>query len=135
MLTKTISSLLECDLPNTSFKMRIRPALPTDIPDIAKIGTVAFADDPSYEHFFPWRSQYPQDFYLYLLHDYRKMLATPGQVIMVAEVDESNELALHDKEAGARIQMVGYATFIRSGSGTAAELAEWNADSLGKSKL
>lgn len=114
--------------------MKIRPAVPADVPKIAEIGTLASANDLSYEHFFPWRSQYPQDFYTYLLHDYRKMLATPGQVIMVAEADEPSELDAHDKEAGIGRKMVAYGTFIRSGGGTTAELAEWNVDSVEKSR-
>lgn len=113
--------------------MKIRPALVRDVPTIASIGTLAFAGDPSYQHFFPRRSQYPDDFYSYLLHDYRRMLATPGQLIMVVELDESDEIdGQEDKRQGGRGKLVAYATFVRSG-GTAEELARWNSDSNAKS--
>lgn len=115
--------------------MKLRPALLRDVSTIASIGTLAFAGDPSYEHFFPRRSQYPDDFYAYLLHDYKRMLATPGQLIMVVELDELDEIdGQEDKRHGERGRMVAYATFVRSG-GTVEELARWNSDSTAKSML
>ncbi|MCJ1466770.1 hypothetical protein MMC07_005390 [Pseudocyphellaria aurata] len=111
--------------------MKLRPALLRDVPTIALIGTLAFAGDPSYEHFFPRRSQYPDDFYAYLLHDYKRMLATPGQLIMVVELDELDEIDGQDTRQGERGRVVAYATFVRSG-GTVEELARWNSDSIAK---
>lgn len=115
--------------------MKIRPAVLLDVPTIASIGTLAFASDPSYEHFFPRRSQYPNDFYTYLVRDYKRMLATPGQLIMVVELDESDEIeGKEDKRQGGLGKLVAFATLVRSG-GTAKELARWNPDSTAKSML
>lgn len=113
--------------------MKIRPATSSDLPTIASIGAKAFADDLSYKHFFPWGKEYPKDFHSYLYNDYKRMLATPGQQIMVAELDGSDEIDLNDKNKQGEVgQIIAFATFIRSG-GTAAELARWNPDSAGKS--
>lgn len=102
--------------------MKLRQALFRDVPKIASIGTLAFAGDPSYEHFFPRRSQYPNDFYAYLLHEHKRML----------EFDIIDGQA--EKRKGGRGKLVVFATFVRSG-GTAEELARWNSDSTTKSML
>lgn len=113
--------------------MRVRRALSSDCPALASIATLAFASDLSYEHFFPRRSQYPEDFYNYLLNDYKRMIVTPGELIMLVELDESDELDLPEtKGQGERGQVVAFATFIRSGA-SAEQLAKWNADSAAKS--
>ena len=113
--------------------MKVRRAVSSDCPALASVATLAFAADPSYEHFFPRRSQYPEDFYNYLLHDYKRMLVTPGQLIMLVELDESDEIdSPETKGQGERGQIVAFGTFVRSGA-TAEQLAKWNADSAAKS--
>lgn len=115
--------------------MKVRPAVLSDCPALASVATLAFAADPSYEHFFPRRSQYPDDFYTYLLNDYKRMIVTPGELIMLVELDESDEFdAQETKGQGGRGKVVAFATFVRSGA-TAEQLAKWNADSAAKSRF
>lgn len=112
--------------------MKIRPAKLSDAPNIAKLGTRAFAQDPSYGHFYPWRQQYPEDFYQKLLYNYKLMIVTPGEVIMVVELDDEDEMESTENLKEVEHQgIVGYATFRRSG-GTEEEHAKWNADSTSK---
>ena len=108
--------------------MKIRKALSLDIPTIASIGALAFAKDPIYSHFFPHRSDFPDHFYRYLLHEYKCMMATPGQLIVCAELDAPDE-SINGSNGSQSV--VGFATFIRSG--TAEEMARWNADDVFKS--
>lgn len=118
---------------NSSIAMRVRRALSSDCPALASIATLAFAADLSYEHFFPRRSQYPEDFYNYLLNDYKRMIVTPGERIMLVELDKSDIFESPEtKGYEGRGQVVAFATFIRSGA-TAEQLAKWNADSAAKS--
>lgn len=113
--------------------MHIRPASLADVPVLAEIGAKAFANDPIHAYLFPWRSQYPDDFYRFFEEDIRKALATVGQLVMLAEIDDTdqfpeNTVSPPGDTAG---RVVAYATFIRSGN--PAECALWNADSLSKS--
>lgn len=108
--------------------MKLRPAVSNDIPILVSISKLVFAQDPLYARLFPRRSEYPDHFHHYLLHDYKRMLATPGQLIVCAELQPS-EKSFNDSKGTSNV--VGFATFVRSG--TAAELARWNADSLSKS--
>lgn len=111
--------------------MRIRKALVEEAATISRVGTRAFARDPSYGHFYPWRDYFPDDFFLHLLQKYTKLMVTPGCLILVAELEED------DVEEGASREdigkIVGFATFQRSG-GTQEEQDKWGADSPSKSK-
>lgn len=110
--------------------MKVRPAILSEAPTIAKIGTSAFADDPSYGHFYPWRTQYPKDFYRHLLRKYRKNILTPGELIMVVELEDKDDLVSEKGcEAG---KIIGFATLRRSG-GTKQQHEKWNAESVLKS--
>ena len=109
----------------------LRLAETFDIPAIAQIGSQAFLEEPIYDHFFPLRSVYPQDYYQYFVDDARKVLCSPGQIIVVAELDENTCTLQSDVSLGEKQKIVGYATFIRTG--TKAELASWNPDSTLKS--
>jgi hypothetical protein len=71
--------------------MKIRRAKLSDAPAIAKVGTQAFAKDASYGHFYPWRDQFPDDFYKQLLHNYKKKMVTPGAVVVIMELDKADQ--------------------------------------------
>ncbi|KNG87021.1 hypothetical protein ANOM_004673 [Aspergillus nomiae NRRL 13137] len=107
--------------------MKIRPAYPADIQAIAHIGSLAFADEPIYEHFFPYRKVYPEDFKAYFVEDMTRFMVTPGHLAMVAELEDDDE-QVTEPIAGSRV--VAFATFVRYG--TSAELRRWNPDSYYK---
>ncbi|KAE8374357.1 acyl-CoA N-acyltransferase [Aspergillus bertholletiae] len=107
--------------------MKIRPAYPADIQAIAHIGSLAFADEPIYEHFFPYRKVYPEDFKAYFVEDMTRFMVTPGHLAMVAELEGDDE-QVTEPIAGSRV--VAFATFVRYG--TSGELRRWNPDSYYK---
>lgn len=127
-----LSTIPSSTEPKTT--MHIRPATIKDIPRIAQIGATAFAQEPIYARFFPWRAQYPLDFLRFFQEDITKMLMAPGEVVMVAETDESDG-NLEGSEANliGGSKVVAYATFVRHGN--AQELAQWKPDTLYKSTL
>ncbi|GAB1194982.1 hypothetical protein APSETT444_004234 [Aspergillus pseudonomiae] len=90
--------------------MKIRPAYPADIQAIAHIGSLAFADEPIYEHFFPYRKVYPEDFRAYFVEDMTRFMVTPGHLAMVAELEGDDE-QVTEPIAGSRV--VAFATFVR----------------------
>jgi hypothetical protein len=113
--------------------MRIRPATLSDVPVLAKIATKAFANDPTYAHYFPGRSQYPHDFYRFFEEEIRITLMSFGKLIMVAETDETDQWfgPSGDLRANTGSRVVAYAIFVRYG--TAAERALWSDNCLSKS--
>jgi hypothetical protein len=111
--------------------MHIRPAQSSDLARIAAIGVEAFANEPIYAHFFPRRSLYPGDYHSSFIVSYKRMLNTPGQIIMVAERDEQDD-PVEEQSLGdsAKTKVVGFATFIRSGPQE--EVMRWNGDDMFK---
>lgn len=112
--------------------MRIRHALPSDIPQIAKIGANAFETEPIYERFYPLRHLYRDDYYQGFVDEAYKFLITPGHRMVVAEIeiDGENGDAGGSSEAKPATMVVGYATFI--GHGSAPKLKTWNPDTWSK---
>jgi hypothetical protein len=72
--------------------MKIRPAKKFNVPAIARIGAFAFAQEPIYAHFFPLHTLYPQDFHRFFLDEAANALLSPGKVLMVVELEESDAL-------------------------------------------
>ncbi|KAE8440421.1 hypothetical protein EG329_008009 [Mollisiaceae sp. DMI_Dod_QoI] len=95
--------------------MKIRPAEKFDVPAIARIGASAFAQEPIYAHFFPLHTLYPQDFHRFFLDEAANALLSPGKVLMVVELEESDALEsdtdFQDMQKERRI--VAFATFVR----------------------
>lgn len=104
--------------------MKIRRALLGEVPTIARVATEAFAKDPSYGHFYPWRHYYPDDFYVHLLHRYSGFMATPGCVIIVMELEEDDLIG--DTEAFVG-KVVGFAIWQVSNV-TRRQQDEWNGE-------
>ncbi len=109
--------------------MKVRQALLEEAPTIAQVGSLAFAFDPSYSHFYPWKDLYPEDFYLHLLQKYTKLMVTPGCVIMVLELEDGDVSKGEEANIG---KLIAFATFQRSG-GTQEQQDRWGADSQVKS--
>jgi hypothetical protein len=111
-------------------KMHIRPAKDDDLPKLASIGAAAFASDLIYSHFYPLRNIYPDDFCTSMLNSLRRLLVTPGGLIMVAELSEDEILQGVGKASGvahAKTKIVAYLTLVRFGSKES--IAAWNPDS------
>ncbi|KAH7344321.1 hypothetical protein BKA66DRAFT_434298 [Pyrenochaeta sp. MPI-SDFR-AT-0127] len=112
-------------------KVKIREAVAADIPTLARIGADAFQEEPIYEHFFPRRDRHALDYRRFFLHDLRRMLYTPGQIIVVAEQAQAPQESASAVALEKTLpKVVGYATFIRTGSKK--ELATWKPDSWRK---
>ena len=98
----------------------------------ATIATQAFAHDHSYGHFFPWRHEFPQDFYDQVRNSYHWMLVTPGQLIMVLEVTSRDLPRLRDAGVESHVgKVAAFATLVRSG-GSFWERWRWNWDTPAK---
>jgi GNAT superfamily N-acetyltransferase len=111
--------------------MKVRQAILGEVPTIARVGVLAFAEDPSYGHFYPWRDQYPDDFYMHLVQKYTRLMVTPSCRIMVLELEEDD---VDEEKKNGVGTVVAFVTLQRSG-GTQEQQDKWGADSQTKSKF
>lgn len=115
--------------------MHVRLARDSDLPRLACIGVAAFASDLIYGHFHPLRCLYPYDFASSILNTLRRLMFTPGRLIVLAEL--SGEELMQGTGQTARLSrgkrnIVGYMTLVRHG--TKESIAAWNPDSNEKRK-
>ncbi|KAL2008274.1 hypothetical protein VTN00DRAFT_8256 [Thermoascus crustaceus] len=113
----------------------LRPASRPDLPVLATIGVLAFRDTPLYAHFAPRHPQREGDFRAALLLEARTRFESPGQCVVVAEVDvdvdvdrggsdgeDEDEREGGEKEGKRRMgrrMVVGFAYWVKVGGGSA----------------
>ncbi|KAM7185573.1 hypothetical protein V8F33_012316 [Rhypophila sp. PSN 637] len=71
-------------------KLQVRPATINDIPALADIGYNAFFNEPIDGHWFPFKEQYPHDYHRSFIDELSLRLVTPGNVIMVVELEDQD---------------------------------------------
>jgi GNAT superfamily N-acetyltransferase len=115
-------------------KINLRPATPADAPILAEIGYRAFNQEPIDGHWFPRKDRYVEDYRRAILSELALRLVTPGNVIMVVEIEEdglSTQSEAEDKNAvlmtGAGKRVVAYSAFVKHGT-RPEDLASWNPD-------
>jgi len=97
--------------PQTPIKMKLRAATLADVPAIAAISLSAFAEDPLYAHFFPFRGKHTHDYQQSFIDEATRFMLTPGHVMLVAEIYEE------DPEGVAEIEnTTEYNTYFNSNS-------------------
>ncbi|KAH9881280.1 hypothetical protein IAQ61_000002 [Plenodomus lingam] len=98
--------------------MHIQPAESKDIAQLASIGAAAFATEAIYGHFHPLREFYPEDFYDAIFNTLRRLMVTPGGVIMVAKVSRDELMhgttSLPKSSPQEKKKIVGYLTTVHS---------------------
>ncbi|CBX91783.1 hypothetical protein LEMA_P044890.1 [Plenodomus lingam JN3] len=108
--------------------MHIQPAESKDIAQLASIGAAAFATEAIYGHFHPLREFYPEDFYDAIFNTLRRLMVTPGGVIMVAKVSRDELMhgttSLPKSSPQEKKKIVGYLTTVRYGAKES--VAVWN---------
>ncbi|KAF7589532.1 hypothetical protein BBP40_004197 [Aspergillus hancockii] len=105
--------------------MRLRPARRSDLPALALIQARAFIKDSVFAHFYPFRQLYPQDYYESLLQALRLAFLTPGHVIMVALLEET-DFDVPDRDGHLGSKLAGFISCMRHGDPK--EVDKWNPD-------
>ncbi|KAB8231395.1 GNAT family N-acetyltransferase [Aspergillus alliaceus] len=105
--------------------MRLRQARQSDLAALALIQARAFVNDPVFAHFHPFRRHYPQDYYNSLLQALKLAFVTPGNVIMVALL-EQKDLGFHDDKHYLGSKLAGFISCVRHGRPK--DVDKWNPD-------
>jgi len=123
-----------------ALKAQLRQATLSDAPALAEIGYSAFGNEAIDGHWFPHKDQYPEDYRRAIASEIVTRLVTPGNVIMLAEIDEGDSYSAHVEREGSEItallnktpkakKVVGYIVVEKHGS-KAEDFANWNPDTL-----
>lgn len=110
--------------------MHLRQATLADAPVLAEIGYLAFNKEPIDGHWFPHKDRYVDDYRRAILSELTMRLVTPGEVIMVVEIDEDD--CGEPKVASKARKIVAYSVFVKHGS-KPEDLANWSPDTITKS--
>ncbi|KAK4442649.1 hypothetical protein QBC34DRAFT_224792 [Podospora aff. communis PSN243] len=115
-------------------KVHLRQATSADAPILAEIGYRAFNQEPIDGHWFPRKDRYVEDYRRAILSELVLRLVTPGNVIMVVEVEEDGpQSEAEDKNAvlvsALGKKVVAYSVFVKHGT-KPEDLANWNPDTL-----
>lgn len=109
--------------------MQVRRATAADIPALADVGFSAFFNSPIDAHWFPLRNKYPHDYHRWFIDDFTMRLVTPGNVIMVVEVDDTEDKS-HSPDperAQTKKKLTAYVIMVKH-SPDPQDLADWNPD-------
>jgi hypothetical protein len=82
----------------------LRPATESDLDDITRIHIEGFTEEP-YEHYcYPWREEYPEDYWRWTREEYERYLKQPHKyVVHVLDAASEADGAVNIKPAGVAI--------------------------------
>ncbi|CAK3772390.1 acyl- N-acyltransferase [Lecanosticta acicola] len=100
--------------------LHVRSAQWEELPFLASIGVQAFEEDPCYQHFYPFRKLFPEDWRSSFLRRLQNALADPSQYLFVAQRVDAGDPTRYNPE-----DVIGFGLLKRQGPGAAA-LKAWN---------
>lgn len=86
--------------PSRHWPITIRQATPSELSYITRIILASSSTEASFIWRFPYRTEYPQDMYDHIWHEYHKYVESRDWAVMVAEVPVlcTNELGRREEE-------------------------------------
>ncbi|KAK0616686.1 acyl-CoA N-acyltransferase [Immersiella caudata] len=117
-------------------KAHLRRATPADAQVLAEIGYRAFNQEPIDGHWFPRKDRYVEDYRRAIFNELTLRLVTPGNVIMVIEIEEDGHAGRSEAEDKNAIlatapgkKVVAYGVFVKNAT-KPEELTNWSPDTL-----
>ena len=78
--------------PNTGLEVRLRHCTRSDVPELARMLSDAFMDDPMYDITQPGHRKHPEQYYRGMLSEIHMCFVSPGVQIIIAENPKTGEM-------------------------------------------